>query len=388
MEAPDPYLGREQTKAKHFILKRYLEGLAFKVLTFSDLTFVDGFCGPWETKTETFSDASFMIAIEVLKDAQRRTLERPGGKRRRIRLFFCETDLDAFRQLSAAAAPFHSAKEAFEIRTHHGRFEDAVDEINAFIGSSLPLIFIDPTGWTGYPLEKIRPLFERSRCEVLVNFMYEFINRFVHSDDVETIASLDPIFGGPAWQDRLDPRLPRGAAALQLFEHTLRRAGRFRAVVSTPIHKATADRPHFYITYGTKSLDGLKEFRETEYRALREHAKNRANAKERKREDESSMAGLFPGHDAEIQEETIEQKVAEQKAAASAHLMDLLSQEPSLEFTSVILRLLQRYTLRETNVKDICVALAKVEKIENTWGGGNRKPKDGDIIKLKRTEPR
>ncbi len=70
MSGPNPYAGREQTQAKHFILKRYLEGLAFKVLTFSDLTFVDGFCGPWETQTENFSDSSFMIAITVLKNAQ------------------------------------------------------------------------------------------------------------------------------------------------------------------------------------------------------------------------------------------------------------------------------------------------------------------------------
>jgi len=42
----DPYSGREQTKAKHFILKRYLQALAFKVLTFSDVTYIDGFSGP------------------------------------------------------------------------------------------------------------------------------------------------------------------------------------------------------------------------------------------------------------------------------------------------------------------------------------------------------
>lgn len=66
----DPYSGREQTGTKHFILKRYLQALAFKVLTFSDLTYVDGFSGPWETKTEDFADSSFMIAITVLKDAQ------------------------------------------------------------------------------------------------------------------------------------------------------------------------------------------------------------------------------------------------------------------------------------------------------------------------------
>jgi len=39
--------------------------------------------------------------------------------------------------------------------------------------------------------------------------------------------------------------------------------------------------------------------------------------------------------------------------------------------------------LRETNVKDICVELAKAGRIDKTWGGGNRKPQDTDVIKLR-----
>ena len=93
----DPYFGREQTKAKHFILKRYLQALAFKVLTSSDITYVDGFSGPWETKTENFSDSSFMIAISVLQDAQRQILERKGDQRR-ICCFFSESNAEAFAQ--------------------------------------------------------------------------------------------------------------------------------------------------------------------------------------------------------------------------------------------------------------------------------------------------
>ena len=91
----DPYSGREQTKAKHFILKRYLQALAFKVLTFSDVTYVDGFSGPWETKTENFGDSSFMIAISVLQDAQKQIFER-RGIRRQIRCFFSEKEPEVF----------------------------------------------------------------------------------------------------------------------------------------------------------------------------------------------------------------------------------------------------------------------------------------------------
>ena len=102
----DPYSGREQTKAKHFILKSYLQALVFKVLRSWDVTYVDGFSGPWETKTENFSDSSFMIAISVLQDAQKIILEQTG-KGRRIRCFFSESDGESFAQLQRAVAKFH-----------------------------------------------------------------------------------------------------------------------------------------------------------------------------------------------------------------------------------------------------------------------------------------
>uniref|UniRef100_UPI00195437F8 hypothetical protein n=1 Tax=Klebsiella aerogenes TaxID=548 RepID=UPI00195437F8 len=73
----------------------YLQALAFKVLNFSDLTYVDGFSGPWKSQPEDFSDSSFMIAIHVLKDAQSQVLARTG-KRRRIRCFFSEKDAKAY----------------------------------------------------------------------------------------------------------------------------------------------------------------------------------------------------------------------------------------------------------------------------------------------------
>lgn len=140
------YFGREQTKAKHFILKRYLQALAFKVLHFSDVTYVDGFSGPWETREDDFA-ASFMIAINVLKDAQKRLATM--GKHRRIRCFLCERNPEACEKLAAAVAPYRKPEQGFEIDTHGGAFTDAIPRISAFIQNSFALIFIDPTGWTG-----------------------------------------------------------------------------------------------------------------------------------------------------------------------------------------------------------------------------------------------
>ena len=378
----DPYYGREQTKAKHFILKHYLQALAFKVLTFSDITYVDGFSGPWETRTDDFSDASFMIAIDVLRDAQEKIFK-SKGVRRRILCFFSENNAVAFLQLKDAVLPFHMPAQQFEIKTYCGKFEDAVGEIQTFVGDSFPLIFIDPTGWTGYPFDKIKPLFARTKCEVLINFMYEFVNRFVQSDDEETITSFDPIFGGTGWRDRLDHSLPRGRAVEALFRETLKLVGRFDFVISTKIDKTTADRPHFFIIYATKSLEGLKAFRETEYDALRAHVKNRANAKERQREERSDTPDLFQGHHAVVEEALVDEIVAEQKLEASVALMAALRLSKATKFSQILASLLQVYMLRETNVKDICVELARRGNIENTWGSGTRKPKQHDLIRIK-----
>ena len=314
-------------------------------------------------------------------DAQQIILTQTG-RRPKIRCFFSENNREAFTKLAAAIEPFHKPKEDFEIKTYCGDFEDAVSEIQTFIGRSFPLIFIDPTGWTGYPFNKIKPLFDRPKCEVLINFMYDFVNRAASMSDERTIASLDPILGGANWQDRLDTNLPRGRAVEKLFRDTLRQVGDFDYVVSTKIDRPTADRPLFFIVYGTKSHDGLKVFRDIEYAALRAHARNRANARERKREVKTGSSDLFAGVEADIQELSIDDIVEEQKALARDDLLKMLK-DFGLDFSLVWTSLLQAHMLRVTNVKDICVELAKAGKIENTWGGGNRKPHDEDLIRLK-----
>ena len=267
------YIDREQTQAKHFILRGYLQELAYKVLRGWDIAYVDGFSGPWESKTADLSDTSFMIAIEVLKEAQRTINEKTRSKRR-IRCFFSERNTTAYHQMAAAVARFHRPEAGFEVKAFRGEFVDAVAEIRTFIGSAFPLIFIDPTGWTEYPFTKIAPLFAYQKCEVLINFMYGHISRFLTHPDQKIIASLDPILGGPGWQGRLDHSMKKGLAVEKLFRETLKAAGNFDYVVSTRIDKSTEERPHFFLAYGTKDRAGLKAFRDTEYKALREHAKN------------------------------------------------------------------------------------------------------------------
>jgi three-Cys-motif partner protein len=376
------YARREQTLAKHYILRRYLQALAFKVLRFWDITYIDGFSGPWKSNTEDYSDTSFMIAMEVLKDAQRVIFEQEGV-RRKIRCYFSEKDPDAYAQLQQAVAGFHNPAEGFEVKTFCGPFVDTVDDVQAFIGRSFPLIFIDPTGWTGYPFEKVKPLFARPKVEVLINFMYDHVNRFVASEDPEIIAHFDEILGGPGWRERLDPNLRRGPAVEKLFRQTLKAVGGFDFVVSTKIDKSTVDRPHFFIVYGTKNPAGLKVFRDTEYAALKQHAKNRANAEERERSEKMGSDDLFAGVEAEVQEASFEDIVADQKSLASEDLVATITEFGPVHFKQAVVNLQQAYMLREIHIKDICCDLAADGVLQPSWVIGRRKkPQGGTILTL------
>lgn len=369
------YFDREQTQAKHFILRGYLQELAFKVLHVWDIAYVDGFSGPWESKADDFSDTSFMIAIGVLKDAQDKVATQTGV-RRRIKCFFSEKDAKSYRQMVTAVAPYNRPDDGFEIKTLHGEFVDAVQEIRQFVGRSFLLIFIDPTGWTEYPFTKIAQLFEPRKCEALINFMYGHISRFLTHPDEKIITSLDPILGGPGWQRRLDPNLKPGPAVERLFRETLKTAGKFAYVVSTKIDKSTQDRPHFFLAYATKDRAGLKAFRDVEYISLREHARARSAAMTRKRQARSGTLEMFAEFDADHHEASIDEIVTEQKQLAKERLLEMLSESEALLFTDVVDALLQAFMLRETNVKDVCVELSREGKIENNWGGGTRKPND------------
>ena len=375
------YQGREQTEAKHIILRRYLQRLAFKTLLggWDNLAYIDGFSGPWESRTEDHSDSSFMIAIQVLKEVQQKAREL--GKKPRIKCFFVEENRRSFSQLQAAVAPFHDAS-CFSIETFNGKFEDAIPQIKRTMAGSFALTFIDPTGWTGYEFDKVKPVFEHMPGEVLLNFMFDFVNRFTASSDPVTLASFDGILGS-GWKQILDTSsLPREEALMAIFNQQFCAAGRFKYVLSTPIEKLS-DRTHFHIVYGTRSVEGLDVYREVEFSALKDHGMRRAAARHALTEIKTGQFSLFDaGHDADIAGMTIEAQLVATKLEAADWLRRQLPTCPK-PFSQIWPAMLDQFMMRKTDAKQICVELGKAGEIKETWranGSKRRTPSETDLI--------
>jgi len=378
----DPYSEREQTQTKHFLLKSYLQTLVYKLFHGGQksITFVDGFSGPWKSQTEDFADSSFMIAINVLRTAHFEL--RNSGNPKTTKCFFVEKNPKSYALLKQAVEQYHSPENDFHIKTFEGEFEKATDRILEYIDQSFALIFIDPTGWTGYSYSAIGPVLKHTPGEVLINFMFDFVNRAASMSDPKTINSLNAIFGGTGWKEKIRPGLSIGVEIERIFRDVLQEAGDFKYVLSTRIDKATADRPHFCIAYGTRAVAGLKAFRDVEYNALKGHQQLRAKAKQTKRETRTSQNELFPAD--LVQDTSFPALAAAEKIAAKVWVQEMLQDRGrSIRFGSLLPSILERYIVRETVAKDICVELADAGFIKNTWkAAGRRKPIDSSTIAL------
>lgn len=382
MRMDETYFLREQTASKHFILRHYLQGLALITLqgSFPTLTYVDGFSGPWKSRNDDFSDTSFIIAIKVLRDIQWQM--KAKGRNPVVKCFFVEKDTGAFAQLHPTVMKYHSPANGFHVATFHGRFEDAISSIMAF-AQGMTLTFIDPTGWTEYSFDKIKPLLSRANSETLVNFMYDHVSRFTAWDDHKIIESFNGILR-PGWRDRIDRMMPPGVAAEQIFRQEFKKAGGFAHAVSTPIKKAS-DRTHFCITYGTRHPKGLEVYRDVEHRALRDHEFRRLESRLAKLEASSGQSSLFGAADLDASR-SFDAQCASEKAAASTWLERWLRERGAgAEFDEVWPLMMEGFMLRKPDVKDVCVELAGRGIVEANWklrGSRVRKPDGGDIIEL------
>lgn len=380
----DLYKDREQTAAKHVILRHYLQELALITLGGKEggyrvLTYVDGFSGPWESRCGDYSDTSFMVAIGVLKDVQRQLAAR--GRTPVIKCFFAEKKRSSFRQLDPVVRAHHDQAGGFHVETFNGRFQDAIPDIISF-AEGFTLTFIDPTGWTEYPFDAISPLLTKRPSEVLVNYMYDFAGRFTSWNDPKIVESFNGILR-PGWLERIDRSLPPAEAAEKLFRQEFKDAGGFHYVVSTPIKKL-AERTHFCITYGTRHWKGLEVYRGIERKALKEHDFRRFEAKLAKEEDESAPL-FFTAADLH-QTATLDAQTEREKRAAGEWLLDALRMKGRpIPFGQVSPWLLERFALTPPEAKDVCVDLADAGSILATWrdaGPRRRKPDKADLITL------
>ena len=250
----------------------------------------------------------------------------------------------------------------------------------SFIGNSFSLVFIDPTGWTGFGLRKIEPILKHRPGEVLVNFMFDYINRFLDHPDPEITASFDDLFGGPGWNSAVDAHDRRENAIIELYCNRMRALGDFAHVTRTRILKPTSDRAYFYLVYGTRHVRGLTEFRSIEKKTVEEQERVRLTAKQTNRVERTKQTELFaaatlPGA------ASYEQERDAQLRSAKEDLSRLLPNTPRTKYEDALALLLERPYVWESDVKTMIRDLRRAGKLEiEGLKQRERTPKRGHML--------
>ena len=374
---PPEYYDREQTLVKHIILRGYLERVAYNILSFSDdFTFVDGFSGPWEARSEVFDDTSFGIAIKELRKIKGNFANR--NQKKRVRCVFVEREEEPFERLKK------SADEASDLqaRAIQGNFEDNIDAVRGYVGTSFALTFVDPTGWN-IDLIRLAPLL-RQKGEVLVNFMYEHFKRFVEDEREGVRASYDRPFGGLDWREVIAEKMSAGldkeAAILEAFKLALKQVCGFKYVASARIRHRRINKSHFYLVYGTRHEKGLEEFRKVEREALNAEESFRIDAKDRKfiEAGQDNLFGSMPhaGH------EIAEAHWAAEIFRARQECERMLAQKASVRFEDLACRLQERFSVLLPEIKDLLVDMERAGTISFEGLTGRQwKPRKGVILR-------
>src|ERR1035437_1219476 len=107
-----------------------------------------------------------------------------------------------------------------------GSFEENIGQILDQVGTTFTFFFVDPTGLSGFAMEYLWPILQRLKGEVMINFMFDFINRFLSFRNPANEDSLDRCFGTRDWRSIRDTP-GRESALVNLYVEQVRATGSF-----------------------------------------------------------------------------------------------------------------------------------------------------------------
>lgn len=318
------YEGREPAFVKHTFLDKYLPALVGKVCSrYDEFVYVDGFAGPWKSAAgEKFDDTSFGIALNHMTSQRMLYLSR--GRNVRMRAFLVEKDFASFTQLQQAATRYLK----IEVTPLHGRMEDHAATIAASIPQqSFSFTLIDPKGFPA--IGSMMPLLQRQNAEALVNFMFDFANRFGGTALIPTLEAWLSTSAPDDWREQV--RAVSGEQRERLYEElaveALRRTPGYAYAPVITVDKVLHDRPLYKLIFLTRHPEGLKVFRDSERSALDAQAATRSASKAKKRVAGTRMDDLFPDGSDAVPNDRSSQVIRRSEEEACRRLQTMLTND-------------------------------------------------------------
>jgi len=229
-----------QTVTKHNIFENYLEPWA-KIISnqswIKDAYYIDAFAGTG-TYIKTGEIGSPVIAANILLRYQKPTCE-----------FHCiciEKNQKRFKALNDSLRQFIGK---LDIEEFNREFLTCIDTILEKIDRAPAFFFIDPEGFSGIDFDKIQAILDLPHKELLINFQYNAIQRWLKAPKVES--TIIKLFGTPDYK-----KAKNELDLIKLYKQKIRRTGSFVWYFRNKFPKK--NRTFYYLVYATKNIIGFK----------------------------------------------------------------------------------------------------------------------------------
>lgn len=317
------YEGREPALVKHTFLDTYMPAQIPKVVSWAEeFTYVDLFAGPWQSRSNDYSDTSFGIALRCMTEAKAKQAQ--FGRSVKMTAHLVEKDPTNFANLVEAVKQFPE----IETQCYPGLAEKHAPKIAASISvRAFIFVVVDPKGIPDVRLFKclIKPI----HTEVLLNFMFQFANRFAGSQD-----RMPPLEGwlgdlqeGSGWRSEIANLRgsEREIAISERARQALRRMGEYQFAPALTVDETSADRPLYKLIFLTRHRAGIRVFRDAHRRALETQATYKSAKKAGLRKTASGMEDMFADPSVMEPGERSAREIADGETAARQTLLRLLS---------------------------------------------------------------
>jgi three-Cys-motif partner protein len=249
------------TAKKHEILRRYFDAWLPIMASWNErVVYIDGFAGPGQ-----YSLGEDGSPIVVLKAARDHTYPIKGE----LVCIFVEEDPERYKHLKNLLDGLSSTLPTrIKWEVVHGRFDEQLTTtLNVIETQKKTLapafVFIDPFGFSHTPFKIVSKVLGKSQCEVLVNFMYEEVNRFISLE--EHAENFDKLFGTPEWRS---VRTLSGASQRRKAIHDiyLKQLKTCAAYVHSFEMLNQGNSTDYFLFFATNNLKGLEKMKEAMWR--------------------------------------------------------------------------------------------------------------------------
>jgi three-Cys-motif partner protein len=292
-ETPVEYHSRPQAFVKHQLLEAYLERLLHIVgasadrLKIPEVIYVDCFAGPWLDDGATIETTSIAIAIKQLVRAKMHLF---GKTRAVFGGVFVEKDPIQYEQLKQYLEEQQKLTK-LKLVAIHGTFPECIPNLLSACGTeAFCFFFVDPFGYKVALPRGFAALIARPRSEMLINFMFDHVNRFKEHPN-ENHKKLISQLLGPDVAGLSDKEITAAYCEKVITYAGSKKSRAFYA--SMPVLKPEKSRTYYELVYLTFHPTGLIEFKNL----IEEHHQKQllvqAETKARNSELRTGQSSLF-----------------------------------------------------------------------------------------------